>query len=65
MQTKKQFLIQQSKHTLFVGELNKVDLEEVPILVVQTYVVYGGAKQGRLRSGSYLSRASIHGLWES
>ena len=62
MQTEKWFLSQQSKHTLFVGELNNLDLEVVPISAEQAYMVCGRAKQCAQRSGSYLSRASIHSL---
>ena len=64
MQTYKWFLSQQSKHTWFVGALNNLDLEVIPISAEQAYMVCGRAKQCALRSGSYLSRASINGLWE-
>ena len=58
-------LSQQSKHTLFVGELINADLDVVPISAKQAYMVCERAKQCRLKSGSYLSRASISVLWES
>ena len=64
MQTEMWFLSQQSKHIWFVREPNNVDLRVVPISAEQAYMFYGRAKQCALRSGSYLSRASIHGLWE-
>ena len=51
------------QHTCFVGELSNVDLGVVPISAEQAYNVCGSFKQSRLRSGSYLNRASIHGLW--
>ena len=41
------------------------DLEVVPISAEQTYMVCRRAKQCRTRSGSYLSRANIPGLWKS